>query len=197
LLGTCFAGSVLLASPAAMAHNASEHVAKTPGSEAAGYKRSVKTYAIPDVMLTDFDDRPVKLRDLLAANDPVMINFIFTTCSTICPVTTKVLSDMPAKLGSEGKRLRLISISIDPENDTPRELKAYAKSFQAGERWKFLTGRTDDVKTVQLAFDNYRGDKMTHEPVTLMRQASSKSWVRIDGFATPDELAREYRRGAP
>ena len=96
--------------------------------------------------------------------------------------------------GGDSKRLRLISISIDPENDTPLQLKAYAKSFQAGERWKFLTGSTQDVKAVLMALDSYRGNKMNHEPVTLMRQAAAKSWVRIDGFATPDELVREYRR---
>ena len=190
----CFAGALLSVSPAVMGHNAQEHAGKAVAIGGDAYKRSVKAYQVPDVVLTDFDDRPVRLRELLATNDPVMVNFIFTTCSTICPVTTSVLAEMPVRLGSEGKRLRLISISIDPENDTPLQLKAYARSYQAGERWKFLTGRTADVKNVQMAFESYRGDKMSHEPVTLMRQSSGKSWVRIDGFATPDELVREYRK---
>jgi len=194
LLATGVAGGMLSVSSVAQAHNVAGHSVSISGGEAIGYKRLVKSFLIPDVVLTDFDDRPVKLRELLATNDPVMVNFIFTTCSTICPVTTKVLSEMPARLGGEGKRLRMISISIDPENDTPLQLKAYARSFQAGERWKFLTGRVQDVKAVQLAFDTYRGDKMTHEPVTLMRQSLDKMWVRIEGFATPDELAREYRK---
>lgn len=166
-----------------------------PGSaQGTAYTRSIRNYAIPDVTLTDFDERPVRLRELLAANDPVMINFVFTTCRTICPVTTKVLSDVPSKMGADSRSLRLISISIDPEVDTPLQLKAYAKSFQAGPRWKFLTGEPKDVKSVLLAFDSYRGDKMNHEPLTLMRKASEKAWVRIDGFATPDELIREYRK---
>jgi len=194
LVVACTVGGTLIVSPTALAHNVAGHVAPNSGSDAVGYKRSVRSYSIPDVTLTDFDDRPVRLRDLMATNDPVMVNFIFTTCSTICPVTTKVLSDMPARLGGEGKRLRIISISIDPENDTPLQLKAYAKSFQAGERWKFLTGRVQDIKAVQLALDSYRSDKMAHEPVTLMRQSSDKMWVRIDGFATPEELLREYRK---
>jgi len=194
LVAGCLFGLTLLGTPVAIAHNGADHATSAGGAEGTGYKRTVKTYAIPDVTLTDFDDRPVKLRDLLATNDPVMVNFIFTTCSTICPVTTKVLSDMPTRLGGEGKRLRMISISIDPENDTPLQLKAYARSFQAGDRWKFLTGRVKDVKAVQLAFDNYRDDKMAHEPVTLMRHSSGEKWIRIDGFATPEELYREYRK---
>lgn len=192
------AGSVLFLPGAALGHSADEHAAHMKkAGRAAGtddYKSTVKNYVVPDVALTDADDRPVRLRELLADNDPVIMNFIFTTCGTICPVMTKVFSDIPARLGGEAKHLRMISISIDPENDTPLKLKAYAESFQAGERWKFLTGRTQDIKAVQLAFDSYRGDKMSHEPLTLMRQAPGKPWVRIDGFASPDQLVREYRK---
>ncbi len=196
----CLAGCVLLLPAAALGDSAEEHAALvTQASQTAAvrtmdYTRTVKTYVVPDVVLTDSDDRPVRLRELLAENDPVMLNFIFTTCGTICPVMTKVFSDVPARLGGEAKHLRMISISIDPENDTPLQLKAYAKSFRAGERWKFLTGRIQDVKAVQLGFNSYRGDKMSHEPLTLMRMAPGKPWVRIDGFASPDQLVREYRK---
>ncbi len=187
-------GSLFFYSTAVTAHPAQGHAAQMVRVDAVGYKRSVKTYTIPDVVLTDYDNRSVRLRDLLASSDPVMMNFIFTTCSTVCPVTTKVLSEVPPRLGGDSRRLRMISLSIDPENDTPLQLKAYARSFEAGERWKFLTGNTQDVKTVLMALDSYRGDKMNHEPVTLMRQASTNAWVRIDGFATPDELVREFRK---
>lgn len=189
------AAMLALAPLRATAHGALEHkVALKSGS---AYKRSITTYAVPDVVLTDADERPVRLRDLLASKDPVMVNFTFTTCSTICPVMTKVFSDVPARLGSDARQLRMISISIDPENDTPLQLKAYARSLRATERWKFLTGPVDDIKSVLLAFDTYRGNKMNHEPVTLIRPAHGKSWVRIDGFASPDELVDEFRRASP
>ncbi len=176
----------------AKAHGALEHKAALKSGSA--YKRSITTYAVPDVVLTDADERPVRLLDLLASKDPVMVNFTFTTCSTICPVMTKVFSEVPARLGSDARQLRMISISIDPENDTPLQLKAYAKSLRAGERWTFLTGRSEDIRSVLLAFGTYRGNKMNHEPVTLMRPAHGKSWVRIEGFASPDELIGEFRR---
>jgi protein SCO1 len=178
----------------AFAHNSKDHPSPATGASSEAFKISVKSYAVPDVMLVDSEAKSINLRELLAVKDPVMLNFIFTTCSAICPVMTKVFSDVPAKLGGQAKHLRMISISLDPERDTPRELKAYAKSFQATERWKFLTGNTQDIKTVLLAFDSYRGDKMNHEPLTLMRQAPGKPWHRLDGFATPDELVREYRK---
>lgn len=189
------AAMLALAPLRATAHGALEH--KTALKSGSAYKRSITTYAVPDVVLTDADERPVRLRELLASKDPVMVNFTFTTCSTICPVMTKVFSDIPARLGSDARQLRMISISIDPENDTPLQLKAYARSLRATERWKFLTGPVDDIKSVLLAFDTYRGNKMNHEPVTLIRPAHGKSWVRIDGFASPDELVDEFRRASP
>lgn len=188
----------LLTGQEARAHGAEEHAkmaqALKSASTKADYKRSIVRYPVPDVVLTDYDEHPVKLKELLASGDPVMLNFIFTTCGTICPVMTKVFAEVPASLGAEGRKLRMISISIDPENDTPLQLKAYAKSFRAGQRWTFLTGALSDVKDVQRAFDSFRGDKMTHEPLTLMRQASAKDWIRIDGFASPDQLAAEFRK---
>jgi protein SCO1/2 len=190
----CCALAALLHGGEPLAHEAKEHAVAWPGGN--HYERSVRSYAIPDVLLVDAEARPVRLRELLATDEPVMLNFIFTTCSTICPVTVKVFADLPSRLGSSAKNLRMVSISIDPENDTPAKLKDYARNFGEGLRWRFLTGRVEDIKTVQLAFDSYRGDKMTHEPLTLMRKAGATNWVRIDGFASPDELALEYRKTA-
>jgi protein SCO1/2 len=187
-------GSLAAAPVPALGHGTQAHAGLPLAGTAAHYTRTLRAYQVPDVQLTDYDDKPVALRTLLAGNDPVMLNFVFTTCSTVCPVTTKVLSDVPALLGREASRLRLVSISIDPENDTPLQLKAYARSFQAGERWKFLTGRAPDIRQVQLAFDSASADKTGHQPVTLMRQAPGQPWIRIDGFATPQELVLEYRK---
>ena len=190
-------GGALIVSPPGFAHDdRSQHAAmqSKAKSGAPGYATSLRTYATPDVMLTDADGTRIKLRELLAADAPVMMNFIFTTCGAICPVMSKVFSDVPAKLGADAGRLRMISISIDPENDTPAQLKAYAKNYEATARWKFFTGQVDDINRVQRAFDNYRGDKMNHAPLTLLRPAPGKPWVRIEGFASPDELAREYRK---
>ncbi len=101
---------------------------------------------------------------------------------------------MPGKLGAQAGKLRMVSISIDPENDTPAKLKSYAKTYGANSRWTFLTGRVEDVKAVQLAFNSYRGDKMNHEPLTLLHPAPDKPWVRIDGFASSKDLVQEYHK---
>lgn len=196
---TCaLAVALLVGSPGLNAHGLDKHMPPASSQKTDGggpsYMRTESAYTLPDVVLIDADDRPVRFRELMATRDPVMVNFIFTSCSTICPVMAHVFAEMPGVLGAAGKQLRMVSISIDPEADTPLQLKAYAKSLKANERWKFLTGSNEDIKAVQLAFAAYRGNKMNHEPLTLMRPAAGMPWVRIDGFAAPDALAREYTR---
>lgn len=189
----CIATGLMCLSGAALGHDGhAHHAAQLSGAD--DYKRSVREYSIPDVSLTNADARTVRLRELLGTREPVMLNFIFTTCGAICPVMSQVFSEVPAKLGTSSAKLRMISISIDPENDTPAELKSYGKRFNATDRWQFLTGRMEDVTLIQRAFDSYRGDKMNHEPLTLLRAGPDKPWVRIDGFASSTALAKEYRK---
>lgn len=177
---------------AVLAHEAKAHDAAW--SAGSGYERSLRSYTIPDVVLVDADAQPVRLRELLASDDPVMVNFVFTTCSTICPVMVRVFADVPSRLGGAAKPPRMISISIDPEHDTPAQLKSYAANVGAGKHWRFLTGRVEAIKAVQRAFGTNSSDKMSHEPLTLLRAAPGKPWLRLDGFANPDELASEYRK---
>jgi protein SCO1/2 len=188
-------GGALLPCAASYAHEAHQNVA-APAEKAGEYARLVRTYSVPDITLIGQDAKPVRLRDLLAADEPVMLNFIFTTCGAICPVMTSIFSKVPSELGVSAGKLRMISITIDPENDTPQELQTYAKKFDAGPRWQFLTGSVENIVAVQRAFDNYNSDKMSHEPLTLLRAAPGKPWVRIEGFASPRELAREFQKVA-
>ena len=204
----CTVGSVTLLSTAALSEGGHDVVAAgqdmpmdhshcaamAAAASTKGYTRTSHTYdAIPDVVLADSDGQAVRLREVLARDKPVMLNFIFTTCTTICPVMTKVFADVRTRLGDEDHNLRMVSISIDPENDTPAQLKAYAQHFGADSHWTFLTGRVQDVAAVQRAFDAYDSDKMNHQPLTLLRATPGTQWMRIEGFATPDQLAGEYR----
>jgi protein SCO1/2 len=173
---------------AALAHDGHHAPAKP------GYARSVVSYAVPDTKLVDMDGKPFALRADVDGGDPVMLNFVFTTCSAICPVMSATFAQVQQRLAREGDRLRLVSISVDPEHDTPARLRDYATKFGAGPRWSFVTGSAEASIAAQRAFDVYRGDKMGHDPVTLMRAAPGEPWVRLDGFASAQELIEEYRR---
>ncbi len=149
-------------------------------------------YDVPSVKLVRDDGKAVSLTDELNDGRPVILNFIYTTCTTVCPVTSHTFEQLQEMLGDERNKVHMISISIDPEQDTPERLAAYARKYEAAPQWHFYTGTNEASLTAQRAFDVYRGDKMNHSPVTLLRNAPGKSWLRIEGFASAEDLLREY-----
>jgi protein SCO1 len=162
-------------------------------STAATVSTSTAAYRVPGVTLVRQDGKQVSLPRELDDGRPVLLNFIFTTCSSICPLTSRTLEEFQRKLGDEAAGVHLVSISIDPEQDTPERLTEYARKFHAGPQWQYYTGTLAASIAAQRAFDVYRGEKMSHTPVTLMRSAPGKPWLRIEGFVTPDELVDSYR----
>ncbi len=167
------------------------------GSEAAhSVARSVVEYTIPQITLVRDDGKSVLLPEELNDGRPVVMSFIFTTCTSICPVLTQTLARFQEGLGSDRDKVHIVSISIDPEEDTPARLAAYARRYGAGREWRHYTGTTQAIIATARAFNVYRGDKMGHTPVTLLRPAPGKPWVRFDGFATADDLLRELRNDA-
>jgi protein SCO1/2 len=162
--------------------------------ESTNYSRSEHDYQLPDLELVNMAAEKTRLLDEVNPGKPVMVNFIFTTCTTICPVMSATFAQVQSELGDDSDELRMISFSIDPEQDTPERLREYAGLFNAGPQWQFLTGSLADSVAVQKAFDVYRGNKMNHEPTTLMKSADSDTWVRIDGLARASDIVAEYHR---
>lgn len=160
-----------------------------PGSQTT---RSVGTYQIPDVVLVDQNGNEVRLRALLTPDRPVFLNFIFATCTTICPVLTAGFSSFQSKLDEEVASVRLVSITIDPEHDTPAVLAEYAARFNARRDWTFLTGSRENIDAVTKAFDAFVTKKMNHRPITFIRSPGSTEWTRIDGLMSAAEYVHEY-----
>lgn len=151
-------------------------------------------YVVPDVTLVRQDGKRVPLPKEMDDGRPVVLNFIFTTCGSICPLMSQVFGQFQRKLGPESGRVHLMSISTDPEEDTPARLRTYARKFGAGPAWQHYTGSLEASQAAQRAFDVYRGDKMSHTAVTLLRAAPGQPWLRLDGFVTPDQLLLHYRQ---
>jgi protein SCO1/2 len=149
-------------------------------------------YLMPDVAVVRQDGKKLSFIKELDDGRPVILNFIFASCSAICPMLTHVFSKVQTKLAKDGKKFHLISISIDPENDTPAKLTEYAKRFEAGPQWDYFTGTIETSIAIQKAFNAYRGDKMNHASVIFMRAAPGKPWLRLDGFVSPDAVIHEY-----
>ena len=170
---------------------ASDHCAAA--TKPSPFVRSLREYALPDVTLRDQKGRPVSIHELQGASGPLAVNFVFTTCTTICPVMTATFAQMRRELGAEADRIRLVSITIDPEHDTPAVLAGYAERFGAPSNWSFLTGSSEDVERVLRAFDVWSGSKTSHRPITLLHRRGDKEWVRLDGLGSGAALADQAR----
>ncbi|WP_187293246.1 SCO family protein [Burkholderia cepacia] len=164
------------------------HHAVTPGTV-----HTMVQYAVPSVQLVRDDGQAVSLAKELDDGRPVILTFIYTSCTTICPMISQTLEQLQGELGADRSKVHIMSISIDPEADTPERLRTYAARFGAGPEWQHYTGTVDASVAAQRAFNVYRGDKMNHTPVTFVRAAPGQPWLRIDGFATPTELLAAYR----
>jgi protein SCO1 len=161
----------------------------------AGTTSSVVNLDMPDVDLVRASDgRPVSLAREVDDGRPVVLDFMYTTCTAVCPLTSQTLAQFQALLGGERDAAHLVSISIDPEQDTPARLRDYAAKFHAGPGWQHYTGTLAASIAAQRAFGVYRGDKMQHAPATFLRAAPGQPWHRIDGFITPAQLLQEYQQ---
>ena len=154
-------------------------------------KRTEIKVTLPKVQMIRQDAKKVQLQNELSDGRIVVLSFIYTTCNAICPMTSHTIAKLQTKLGTDLAHVHLVSISIDPEQDTPKRLADYAQRYNAGKAWDHYTGVEDASISVQKSLDAYRGDKMNHVPTTFIWRGKGEKWVRIDGFANADDLAHE------
>lgn len=182
----------------ALAASGHENHAQMLGSQSTAMAEVIRLerqITLPDVTMTRNDKMRLSFPKVVDDGRPVLLNFIYTTCNAICPVTSQVFAEFRGLLAAEEREaINMVSVSIDPEQDTPRKLTAYAKRFGTNGTWPHYTGSTTDTERVQRAFEAWRGDKMNHVPQTFLRPASGKPWIRLDGFVSPEALLREYRK---
>jgi len=187
------AAALLAAGRVVSAHEMTRDSAALPAVRNARVS-SASQYPVPPVRLVRDDGKVVLLPEELNDGRPVVLNFIFTTCSSTCPLMSQTFAQFDSELGADRERVHLMSISTDPEEDTPARLREYAQKFHAGPEWQHYTGTLEASIAAQRAFNVWRGDKMSHTPITLLRAAPGKPWLRIEGFVTPDELLQLYRQ---
>jgi protein SCO1 len=109
----------------------------------------------PDFTLTSQDGAQVALADFRGR--VVAVTFIFTMCTLTCPVLTPMMSFVQDRLGDDfGSKIAFVSITVDPERDTPEVLKEYAEAFGANPvGWSFLTGDPGAIQDVTRRYGVY------------------------------------------
>ena len=147
---------------------------------------------IPDVELVDQDAKAVHLYTDLIKGRVAALSFIFTTCTTICPLIGAKLGQLQTELSeSLGDNIALISVSVDPVNDTPQRMKAWGAQFGAKPGWSLLTGDKLTVDQLLKAVGLYTPDIQSHSPLLLLINDRSGDWTRVNALETPPRKIAE------
>jgi protein SCO1 len=167
-----------------------QHPPPAGASQEAGQEMALERLVIPDVVLVNQHGKRVHFYRDLVKGRVVAINFIFTTCTTVCPLLGVHFSTLRELMGDRvGRDVTLISLSVDPVVDTPQRLKAWSDRFDAGPGWTLLTGPKREVEALLKALHVFTPDKQAHTPTILIGNDATGTWRRTYGLVEPATLA--------
>ena len=147
--------------------------------------------SIPDVVLLDQDGRKVRFYTDLIKGKVVIINFVFTSCKVVCPPLGANFARIQTALGERlGKDVHLISITRDPEMDTPAKLRTWGAKFGARPGWTLVTGEKAQIDEVLLALIGDIARKGEHSAIVLVGSDARGAWKQDYGLAAPARLLK-------
>ncbi len=179
------------------AQSLEEHVghasapAADPHAQHQGHSRveSSAQVAFADVPLLDQDGRELRLKADLVGDRIVVMGFVYTSCTTVCPVVSAIMQKLHKQLGERaGDEVQLISLSIDPLRDTPERLREYAGRYQADASWRWLTGSSQAVEDTLKGLGTWTANYQDHPPLILVGDGRTQEWTRFYGFTDPATL---------
>lgn len=150
----------------------------------------------PDLKVYDQNGNPKNFYTDLIKGKTVAINFIFTTCTTICPPLTATFRRVQQDLAEGTVDVQLISISVDPTTDTTDRLRAFADKYGAGPGWTFVTGDKASIESLLQALGAAVADKTDHTPMILIGNDVTGYWTRTYGLASPATLVKMLAEAA-
>ena len=152
----------------------------------------------PGFALTTQSGERLALADL--RNKVLAVTFIYATCTDTCPALTAKMVSVQRRLGADfGPRVHFVSITVDPEVDTPEVLRRYADAQGANRQgWSFLTGTPDEIRSVVRAYGGFarknpRGD-VDHLYITSLVDRNGAMRVQYLGYRfDADEMYRDLK----
>ncbi len=145
---------------------------------------------IPDVRVYDQNGQALNFYTDLIKGRNVAINFIFTTCTNVCPVLTATFRRVQVELEKAQSDTKLISVSVDPTVDTPERLRDFAGKFKTGPGWTFVTGVKSDIDTLLRQLGAGAGNKNDHTSMILIGNDPANVWTRTYGLSSPTVLIK-------
>jgi len=157
---------------------------------------SFSSARIPDVQVQDQNGNRLNFYHDLVKGKTVAINFIFTTCTAICPVLTATFRRVQQDAVDHNLEVQLISVSVDPTTDTPARLHDFATKFKAGPGWTFVTGDASEIDSLLTALGVAVASKNDHTPMILIGNDKADYWTRAYGASSPKLLVNAIAAAA-
>ncbi|WP_407279416.1 SCO family protein [Aromatoleum evansii] len=146
----------------------------------------------PDVLLLDQNSKERRLKSEVIGDRIVVMDFVYTSCTTVCPVVSAIMGEVQQKLGGKvGREVALVSLTVDPVRDTPARLRDYARSRGAGAGWSWLTGSTTAVNDTLKGLGTWTPNFEDHPVVMMVGDGRTGKWTRFYGFADPAMLVAQ------
>ena len=162
-----------------------------PEPAASARLRSPAEKYFSDVELVNQDGQKMRFYSDVLKDKVVVINTFFTTCTGVCPPMNRNLEKVQEALGDRlGKDAFLVSMSVDPETDTPARLKEYSRRFHARPGWIFLTGKKENVDWALYKLGQYVETKDNHTNIIIIGNEPKGLWKKAFGLAKADELMK-------
>jgi len=153
---------------------------------------------IPNLPVVTQDGKTLRFYHDVIKGKIVVMNFIYTNCPDICGLTTARLTQAADKLGDAvGRDVFFVSLTVDPEHDTPAKLKEYADAFHIGPGWLFLTGKPADVRSISAKFGQRSVDLTEHRQEVLLGNDATGEWARNSVLGDIERFVMDVRGQIP
>jgi cytochrome oxidase Cu insertion factor (SCO1/SenC/PrrC family) len=159
-----------------------------PSSTATTDSNAFSSSRIPDAQVVDQHGKQLNFYSDLIKGKTVAINFVFTSCTTICPPLTATFRRVQQDAAARGLDVKLISVSVDPTTDTPERLRDFADKFKAAPGWTFVTGDKARIDALLQGLGAAVSNKNDHTPMILIGNDSSGYWTRTYGLTSPTKI---------
>ena len=150
---------------------------------------------IPDINVLDQNGNRLHFYRDLVRGKVVAMNFIYTTCATICPPLGATFGKLQKSLGERaGKDVFLISVSVDPATDTPERLRAWGAQFGAKPGWTLVTGEKTELNRLLRALGADAASPESHSPMVLIVNDKAALWKRVYGLGSTAALTQHIEQ---
>ncbi len=144
-----------------------------------------------DVELINQDGKKVRFYSDVLKGKTVVVNAFFTSCTSVCPPMNRNMEKIQEVFGDRvGRDVFLVSLTVDPEVDTPTRLKEYAQKFHARPGWIFLTGKKENLDWALYKLGQYVEKKDDHKTIFIIGNEPTGLWKKAFGMANVAELVQ-------